>query len=96
MTPTQTVNAIESLESFCSRISQAISTDGFDVRVQPGDHLVDDAGADSLTVLRYVSHLQASGLRIDLSEFDTQLLDTRVAYQQWLQNVAVRNQREQS
>ncbi len=95
MTANQTINAIESLESFCSGISQAISSDGFDVRVQPGDHLVDDAGADSLTVLRYVSHLQASGLQIDLNEFDTTLLDTRVAYQRWLQNIAVQNQREQ-
>ena len=95
MTANQTNNAIESLESFCSGISQAISNDGFDVRVQPGDHLVDDAGADSLTVLRYVSHLQASGLQIDLTEFDTTLLDTRVAYQRWLQNIAVQNQREQ-
>ncbi|MGQ7845145.1 hypothetical protein ACUNV4_11760 [Granulosicoccus sp. 3-233] len=96
MTPNQTINAIESLDSFCARISQAISSDGFDVRVQPGDHLVDDAGADSLTVLRYVSHLQASGLPIDLNEFDTTLLDTRVAYQKWLQNVAVNNQGERT
>lgn len=96
MTPNHTINAIESPESFCFRISQAISSDGFVVRVQPGDHLVDDAGADSLTVLKYVSHLQASGLQIDLSEFDISLLDTRVAYQRWLQNVAVQQQGDQS
>lgn len=96
MTANQTVNAIESLESFCSGISQAISSDGFNVRVQPGDHLVDDAGADSLTVLKYVSHLQSSGFRIDLNEFDTDLLDTRVAYQHWLQTIAAQHQGDPS
>jgi aryl carrier-like protein len=90
----QSVNAIESLDSFCFRISKAISSDDFDVRVQPGDHLVDDAGADSLTVLRYVAHLQESGLRIDLSEFDTNLLNTGIAYQMWLQTVAAQYQGE--
>lgn len=94
MTPNQTISAIESQESFCYGISQAISSDGFDVRIQPGDHLVDDAGADSLTVLTYVSHLQKLGLQIDLSEFDTNLLNTNVAYQQWLQTIAAHHQGE--
>ncbi len=94
MTPNDTIHAMESLDTFCLRISKALSTDGFDVRIQPGDHLIDDAGADSLTVLRYVTHLQASGLPVDLGEFDTRLLDTRIAYQRYLQNLAARKQEE--
>lgn len=88
MTPNQSISAIESLESFCLRMSQALSSDGFDVRIQPGDHLVDDTGADSLTVLTYVSHLQELGLSIQLSDFDTSLLSIDVAYQTWLQKIA--------
>lgn len=94
MTSNHPINSIESLESFCTSVSQAISNEGFDVRIQPGDHLVDDAGADSLTVLKYVSHLQGLGLTIELSSFDTSLLNIDIAYHAWLQKVAIQCQGE--
>lgn len=88
MMPNQCVNEIESPESFCRRISETLSHNGFDVEIQPGDHLVDDAGADSLAVLNYVLFLQDLGVNIDLSAFDTSLLDTDVAYKAWIRKVA--------
>lgn len=90
MTANQTVDAMESLDSFCATVSRAIASDGFDVRIQPGDHLVDDAGADSLTVLMYFSHLQKMGIPIALNEFDSHLLNINSAYQSWLKAFALR------
>lgn len=96
MTPNQSISSIESLDTFCARISQSISSEGFDVSVQPGDHLVDDTGLDSLTLLSYVTHLQALGLHIDLNDFDTRLLNVDTAYQRWLQITAANCRGEQS
>ena len=53
---------------------------------------MDDAGADSLIVLSYILLLQELGLKIDLGEFDTTLLNTDVAYQSWLQGIAIQSQ----
>ena len=89
--PIQSVNALESPEAFCSRISKRLSHDGFDVEIQPGDHLVDDAGADSLVILNYVLLLQELGLKVDLAAFDTDLLHTDVAYKEWVGNIATRS-----
>lgn len=94
MTPNQSIDAIESLESFCASVSHRLSSDGFAVSVQPGDHLVDDTGADSLTVLSYVSYLQELGFHINLGELDTDLLDVNVAYQTWLRVIARQHQKE--
>jgi len=88
--PNHGVSAIESPEAFCRRVSERLSHDGFDVEVQPGVHLVDDAGADSLVVLNYVLLLQELGLEIDLAAFDTDLLDTDVAYKEWIRKIAAR------
>lgn len=88
MTPDHSLDAIESLDGFCASVSQAISSDGFVVRIRPGDHLVDDAGADSLTVLSYAACLQARGIELTLDEFDTSLLFIDKAYQAWLQTMA--------
>lgn len=79
---------ISSPEAFCSSISKRLSHDGFGIEIQPGDHLVDDLGADSLVVVNYVLLLQELGLSIDLSAFDTDLLDTDVAYKAWMRKVA--------
>ena len=92
MTSNQHINAIESPVAFCRRISERFASEGFDVNIQPGDHLVDDAGADSLIVLSYILLLQELGLKIDLGEFDTTLLNTDVAYQSWLQGIAIQSQ----
>ncbi len=94
MTSNHTINAIESRVAFCQRISQTISSEGFDVTIRPGDHLVDDAGADSLTVLNYVLLLQELGIKIELDSFDPRLLNTDVAYQAWLQHIASQPQGE--
>jgi acyl carrier protein len=93
MTTNQSFDSIESLESFCASVSCTLSSDGFAVSVQPGDHLVDDTGADSLTVLSYVSHLQSIGISIDLSAFDTRLLNIDFAYQTWLKIIAAQHQK---
>jgi acyl carrier protein len=77
-------------EAFCRRISESLSHDGFRIEIQPGDHLVDDLGADSLVILNYVLLLQELGLSIDLAAFDTDLLDTEVAYKAWIRQVATR------
>lgn len=92
MIASKTIKAIETLDSFCSGISQAISSEEFDVRVQPGDHLVDDNGADSLTVLKYMSYLQVLGLRFDLRQLDRNLLYVDTAYSTWLQKKAADRQ----
>jgi acyl carrier protein len=76
--------AVESPEAFCRRIAARLFEDGFDVELRPGDHLVDDAGADSLAVMHYVLLLQELGLDLDLAAFDTELLDTGVAYRAWI------------
>lgn len=76
--------AVESPEAFCRRISTRLVEDGFDVELRPGDHLVDDAGADSLVVMHYVLLLQEIGLDFDLATFDTELLDTDIAYRTWI------------
>ena len=81
--------AIESVEAFCRRLSERLSGDGVDVDIRPGDHLVDDAGADSLMVLEYVLLLQESGMDIDLNDFDEALLRSDVAYDVWLRTMAV-------
>jgi acyl carrier protein len=83
-------DGVESPEAFCRRISERLSNDGFGVEIQPGDHLVDDLGADSLVVLNYVLLLQELGLSIDLAAFDTDLLDTDVAYKEWIQKIVAR------
>lgn len=75
---------VETPEAFCRRISSQLTADGFDVELSPGDHLVDDAGADSLVVMHYVLLLQDLGLNIDLSAFDTDLLNTDLAYRAWV------------
>lgn len=75
---------VETPEAFCRRLSGQLCSDGFDVEIRPGDHLIDDAGADSLLVMQYVLLLEEMGIDIDLSAFDTGLLDTDVAYQTWL------------
>ena len=93
MTSNHTMHAIESPVAFCRRLSEAMSSEGFDVRVQPGDHLVDDAGADSLVVMSYILFLQELGLKIDIGEFDLNLLNTDVAYQMWLQLIASQTHR---
>jgi acyl carrier protein len=90
MIPIQSVTSLESPKAFCRRISERLSHDGFDVEIQPGDHLVDDAGADSLVVLNYVLLLQELGLNIDLTAFDTDLLDTDIAYKEWIRKIATR------
>lgn len=84
------LNAVESPESFCRRISERLSYDGFQLEIQPGHHLVDDAGADSLAVLQYVLVLEELGFHIDLASFDTDLLNTDVAYKQWISDVVGR------
>jgi hypothetical protein len=75
---------VESPEAFCRRIAGRLVEDGFDVELRPGVHLVDDAGADSLVVMHYVLLLEELGLDIDLAAFDTDLLDTDVAYRAWI------------
>ena len=82
----KSVASIESLERFCLTISERLSGEGFDIDIQPGVHLVDDAGADSLLVFYYVLQLQELGLQIDLAAFDTDLLDIDVAYKEWIRN----------
>jgi acyl carrier protein len=84
------VSSIESPEAFCRRVSERLSQDGFDIEIQPGLHLVDDVGADSLVVLYYVLLLQELGLKIDLAAFDTDLLDIDVAYKTWLRKTVER------
>lgn len=83
-------DGVASPEAFCRRISDRLSHDGFRIEIQPGDHLVDDLGADSLVILQYVLLLQELGLSIDLAAFDTDLLDTEVAYKAWIRTVAAR------
>ncbi len=77
------VSPINSLEEFCFQLTQKLSSVGFDIDIQPGVHLIDDAGADSLLVLYYVLQLQEMGLNIDLTQFDTDLLNIDLAYQKW-------------
>lgn len=84
MTAKHGVSSIESPDTFCQRVSERLSQDGFEVEIRPGVHLVDDAGADSLVVLYYVLILQELGLKIDLGAFDTDLLDIDVAYKAWI------------
>lgn len=81
---------VASPKAFCRRISERLSHDGFGIEIQPGDHLVDDLGADSLVVLNYVLLLQELGLSIDLAAFDSDLLDTEAAYKAWIRIVAAR------
>jgi len=81
---------VVSLEVFCRMISERLSRDGFSVEIQPGDHLVDDRGVDSLMVLHYVLLLQELGLNIDLATFNSDLLDTKIAYKEWIRGVAAR------
>lgn len=81
---------IASPEAFCRRISERLSHDGFRIEIQLGDHLVDDLGTDSVVILNYVLLLQELGLSIDLAAFDTDLLDTEVAYKAWIRTVAAR------
>ena len=90
MIPKHGVSSIESPDAFCRRISERLSQDGFDMEIRPGAHLVDDAGADSLVVLYYVVILQELGLKIDVAAFDTDLLDTDVAYKAWIRNNVAR------
>lgn len=84
------VEGVASPETFCRRISERLSHDGFRIEIYPGDHLVDDLGADSLVILNYVLFLKELGLSIDLTAFDTDLLDTEVAHKAWIQAVAAR------
>lgn len=81
---------VDTPELFCRGISERLSQDGFGIEIRPGDHLVDDLGADSLVVLNYVLLLKELGLDIDLAEFDTDLLDTDVAYKEWIRKAAAR------
>ena len=83
-------SSIESPETFCRRVAERLSRDGFDVEIRPGIHLVDDAGADSLVVLYYVLILQELGLEIDLAAFDSDLLDTDVAYKALISKTVAR------
>jgi acyl carrier protein len=83
-------DGVASREAFCMRISERLSHDGFRIEIQPGVHLVDDLGADSLVILNYVLALEELGLSIDLAAFDTDLLDTEVAYKAWIRTVAAR------
>lgn len=80
------INQVESAEAFCLRVSERLSDEGFKIEVHPGVHLVDDAGADSLSIFYYVLLLQELGLEIDLADFDTDLLDIDVAYNTWVRN----------
>lgn len=82
----QSVSSRDSLEHFCQRISKNLHDEGFSIDIQPGVHLVDDAGADSLMVFYYVLQLQELGLPIDLAAFDTDLLDIDVAYNEWIRS----------
>ena len=83
-------DGVVSPEAFCRRISERLSHDGFGIEIQLGDHLVDDLGADSVVILHYVLLLQELGLSIDLAAFNTDLLDTEVAYNAWIRTVAAR------
>ncbi|MEJ2608968.1 MAG: hypothetical protein P8179_02530 [Candidatus Thiodiazotropha sp.] len=90
MTDKKGVSSIESPEAFCRRLSERLSQEGFGIEIQPGVHVVDDAGADSLVVLYYVLQLQELGLNIDLAAFDTDLLDIDVAYKAWIRTTVAR------
>ncbi len=82
----ESVSSIKSLEQFCETISKKLSSEGFDIDIQPGVHLIDDAGADSLLIFFYVLQLQELGLQIDLATFDTDLLEVDLAYKEWTRN----------
>ena len=77
--------SIVSQESFCDMISELLSHEGFTLRLKPGQHLIDDLGADSLVVLEYGMALQGLGFKVDLRSFDPALLNTDVAYRRWIE-----------
>ena len=76
---------IASSEAFCDMISERLSHEGFTLRLRPGQHLIDDLGADSLVVLEYGMALQDLGFRVDLQTFNPELLNTDIAYKRWIE-----------
>ena len=77
--------SIASPESFCDMISDRLSHEGFKLRLRPGQHLIDDLGADAWVVREYGMALRDLGFRVDLRSFDPDLLNTAIAYRRWIE-----------
>ncbi len=69
-----------SQRAFCELLSARLSHADDPVEIEPGDHVVDDLGFDSLKVLEYVVLLDELGCDVNLDTLDPDLLEVDAAF----------------
>ncbi len=69
-----------SQRAFCELLSARLSHADDPVVIEPGDHVVDDLGFDSLKVLEYVVLLDELGCDVNLDTLDPELLEVDAAF----------------